>query len=788
MTSALPIFDCQPASEPSGFGCLRSATGALPLAEFTADLHVAGPVWRWSLRQIFVNNGRQAIEAVYIFPLPPRGAVSAFRLRVAGRLVEGDLQERGQARANYQAAVTAGKRAALLEEDRPDVFTIQVGNIQAGESAEVELEISGPVAVEDGIASVRLPLVVAPRYIPGSALGDDVGDGTASDTDAVPDASRISPPVLLPGFPSPVRLAITLTVAGVDEQVLSCTLQTVAEGFGRWRVLPGQRLNRDCVVRWPARAAELAATGLIAEARDGGCTLAVTVCPPAGVAVAQRPRDVVVLLDRSGSMAGWKMVAARRAAARLVDALDAHDRFAALAFDDKVEGLDARVLALHAATDRARFAAVSWLGGIDSRGGTELNSALDSAFGLLAHRDDGRERILVLITDAQIGDEDRLLKRHAAALARTRVVALGIDKAVNEGLLSRLVAPNGGWHACVESEDWLDQVLAVAARAVQPPVLADVSIEADGEVLPACTPDPVPDAWASRPLTVFARLPSRPGRVTVRGLQRDGSTWSRDIVVQTVVEPALHATWARGRIRDLEDRHAATRSGELVSEIVRLSLSERVLCRFTAFVAVDHEITAGGVARRMVQAVETPAGWEKPHEREAVTRGGSALGKAGAATGAASPLIPEYLASRISSSSVTWDKDAAAPRKSRRMAVPVSQREEHKVAAPVDVAALARALLARLESIASDRMRLALALRAGNTTSDLAILANALRAAAPSLADRLADLLRRLQPPATITAVAACWDDVRALLAEVGALPPRTAEAPVKRRGLRFWG
>src|SRR5206468_1328853 len=146
-------------------------------------------------------------------PLPDRAAVTGMRMEAADRVVEGVLKERGQAREDYEAALAAGQRAALAEEDRPDVFTMSVGNILPGERVTVRLTLSQPLPYEDGEATLRFPLVVAPRYIPGTPLdGPSVGAGTGPDTDAVPDASRITPPVLLPGFPNPVRLTLAVDV------------------------------------------------------------------------------------------------------------------------------------------------------------------------------------------------------------------------------------------------------------------------------------------------------------------------------------------------------------------------------------------------------------------------------------------------------------------------------------------------------------------------------------------------------------------------------------------------
>lgn len=797
MTTALPLcsLPLPQVDDEAGFGCLRGPTGALPLREFRADVSIAGPIWRWRLAQTFVNPGTDAIEAVYIFPLPPRAAVTAFRLRVAGRVVIGCLQERGAARTAYRDAISQGKRAALLEEDRPNVFTIQVGNLQGHEAAEVEIELSGAVAVEDGIASVRLPLVVAPRYIPGVAIGDDVGQGTVGDTDAVPDASRITPPVLLPGFPNPVRLAIGISIDGIDARDLTCSLPTISDGAGRWHVAPRQRLDRDCILRWSARGGDLAAHALFAaNAPDGGGTLALSVIPPQSAAVNARPRDVVILLDRSGSMAGWKMVAARRAAARLVDALDARDRFAALAFDDEVIAHDGGKPALHAATDRMRFAAVTWLGHLSDNGGTEMTRALDEAFACFDGASAERERILVLVTDAQIGDEDRLLKRHAKNLAKTRVVALGVDQAVNEALLERLVAPNGGWQACVESEDWLDRVLALAARAVQPPVLRDIVVETESGTVPMIAPDPVPDAWASRPLTLWARLPGPAQRVTVRGLLADGRPWSADLNPQRVDEAAIHAAWARARIRDLEDRFAVHPEDGLARTITALSLAEGVLCRFTAFVAIDQVVTGSTAPRTVVQPVETPAGWDVSAKDQAF--GGAMPPAAAAPAGSLSayecladsddaecatqPPAPAQLAKKTSAGAPGGLGLSRGVRSSRSRTGPARERDE--AAATSDtVRQIAEALLGRLRPLAGDGIRLALALRSTRTLGELNGLRHLLDGLAEALAHRLAEFIERIAAPASMETVAAAWPDLEGVLKDIAALPA-TGDAQPKER------
>ncbi len=262
MTRMLPSLTDAEGRLPSadtdaGFGALDTAHGPLPLKALDVQATIDGLIARIDVAQTFVNTHAEPLEATYIFPLPDRAAVTRFRLEVAGRVVEGVLKERGAARRDYDQAIQAGHRAAITEEERPGVFTMRVGNLPPGEAATVRLSLTGPLPYADGEATFRFPLVVAPRYIPGVPLpGPPVGDGTVADTDAVPDASRITPPVLLPGFPNPVRLSLAVDVmpSALGPADFRSSLHAVAEeaeGSVRRIVLqPGERLDRDFILRF----------------------------------------------------------------------------------------------------------------------------------------------------------------------------------------------------------------------------------------------------------------------------------------------------------------------------------------------------------------------------------------------------------------------------------------------------------------------------------------------------------------------------------------------------------
>ena len=315
-------------------------------------------------------------------------------------------------------------------------------------------------------------------------------------------------------------------------------------------------------------------------------------------------------------------MAARRAMARMVDTLVDADRFAVLAFDDRIEmpQLGKQRVGLFAATDRSRFKAAEFLAKLDSRGGTEITEPLDRAVRLIGERDHNRDRILVLVTDGQVGNEDQVLKVLGVRLKGIRVFTLGIDQAVNEGFLRRLTELGQGGGSCelVESEDRLDAVMDVIHRRIGTPIVTDVCLlpEDFGVVFLADSqvPERPPSLFAGSPLLLMGRYSGWPtGAVELRGKTPTGTTWREAVVPSVRDNPAIASAWARGQIRQLEDRYAAG-SGDhsaLEQTIIATSLRFGALCRFTAYVAVDRAavVNEGGEVHQIAQPVEMPAGW-----------------------------------------------------------------------------------------------------------------------------------------------------------------------------------
>jgi Ca-activated chloride channel homolog len=607
----------------AGLGALRTEQGLLPLEAVNLEATLSGLTGELSLTQTFINTHNVALEATYIFPLPERGAVQRFRMHIGERIIEGDLKERAAARREYRQAIEQGHQAAITEEERPGVFTIRVGNIPPKERVKVELEIAQPLPVMSGEVLFRFPLVVAPRYIPGTALHRvPVGTGTHPDTDAVPDASRITPPVLLPGFPNPVALGIrvhfpcsSLRPSSIHSSLHAVTETAQDDGLCL-SINPGERLNRDFILRYRLSSDSIQTSAVVHPDQDGiGGTFAITLLPPATMKETRKPRDVVLLLDHSGSMQGWKMVTARRACARIIEQLNDEDRFQVIAFDSSMIMPPGFGEWLQPASFTNRSTALAFLETVKAEGGTEILPALSRSLHLLLHSmETSQERSLVLITDGEVGNESQILRQLSSQLKQVRIHALGIDRAVNAGFLQQLADVSGGSSFLVETEQLLETVIDQIQRRLGTPVLQNLKLEANGIIIgeETLTPARLPDLFADAPLTLRGRYQGNgPATFTLKA-ELAGKPWSTFVAGEKQSLRALSTLWARHRLRDLEDQYAMTPIERLEKQIVRISLDHQVLCKFTAYLAVDRSRVANpsGQLHQVTQPVEMVDGWE----------------------------------------------------------------------------------------------------------------------------------------------------------------------------------
>jgi Ca-activated chloride channel family protein len=603
-----------------------------PLAGVKISAQVADRVATVTMLETFQNPYPEHLETVYIFPLPGGAAVSDFEMRVGERIVKGKVEERAEARRQYQEAIDQGKRAAIMEKERDSVFTVQVGNIPPNEEIMVQITYSERLSFfDDGTTEIRLPLVVAPRYIPGQALERGfVGDGIETDTNLVPDASRISPPRLAQGFDPKVALSIDVKLI-LDEDSsgeisnLCCSQHATQtflsrEGIRVSLAYENELLNRDFVLKWSLSGKKLRPSLLFHKTTEGKTYGMLSLIPPYNEGQNKQARDVVFVLDHSGSMEGIKMSSATRACALLINTLGVDDRFAIQIFDNSTSWFDS----LHHKKD-GRFIPAdaygieqgeTYLRKVKAEGGTEIQQALNQAINALAIRQNKTNRVpvVVLLTDGEIGNETQVLKDMQKKLGNTRLFTVGIDTAVNEGFLKRLADIGKGTATFVAPGANLEQALINVGREIGLPLIVNISIEDvdSGLILESIAPCKVVDLFSGRATTTFFAAQCI-GKIRVKGYYPNGDKFETVVNGKEISLPAISQLWAKTRINDLEDSYRinAHLQTTIKSEIIALSIEHKILTKFTAFIAVDQEIVnKEGVHRKVVQPVESPAGWD----------------------------------------------------------------------------------------------------------------------------------------------------------------------------------
>ncbi len=587
----------------------------LPLAKVDISSRVADRVAEVTVKQTFRNPHTEPLEAVYIFPLAGGCAISAFEMKVGDRTIKGIVKERGEARQQYEQAIQQGKRAALLEQERDDLFTVQVGNLPPGEEVTVVITYSEKLPFfEDGSTELRLPLVVGLRYIPGHAIDHhQVGHGTVPDTDIVPDASRITPPRLAEGFDPETALNIDVTLVDAPAD-LACSQHATKTDLSKEVVIiklakKDELLNRDFVLRWRLSGAKVRST--LTTSHGYGM---LSILPPKRDGFLGLARDVVFVIDRSGSMGGVKMTSASRACALLLQTLAPRDRYSIQAFDDQQEWM---TKGWTAADEGGLAKGEAYLRTIDARGGTEMDGALGEAIRLVDERknSDGRVPVIVFITDGQVGDESRILKHVQTKVGDARLFTVGVDTAVNEGFLKRLAALGGGTSTFVVPGDALDEALRAVAREIGAPIVTDLKVEGDIDEI---SPARMPDLFAGRAATVFFAM-KKSGKVRITGKYSDGTKFDETVKSTGVDLPAVGHLWARTRVSELEDQFRLSGGKEeFKKKIIAISIAHTLLTRLTAFVVVDETeiVNADGTRKTVVQPVHMPDRWDMAQDQE----------------------------------------------------------------------------------------------------------------------------------------------------------------------------
>lgn len=598
---------------------------ALPLHNTDVRAHLRGEVAEVFVAQRFVNDRPTAIEAIYAFPLPENSAVTDMRMTIGARTIVAEIRERGQAQREYAAAKADGRTAALLEQERPNVFTQSVANIPPGESIEVELRYVQTLTYDAGEYEFVFPTVVGPRYLPGAPVArPPVGAGARSDTDRVPDASRISPPVVGRGTRTGNDLSIEVVAeAGAPIVDWAAPAHAVVASIDgprlRARLARRDELpNRDFVLRYRSAGARPAAKLFLGtgEKGDGGHFMLLVEPPRLDFDALVGSRELIFVVDVSGSMHGPPLALAKATIREALAGARPVDTFDVVTFASGTRRLFGAPRP--ASADNLRRA-LEFVDGLTAGGGTEMGAAVDAALvDPVAH---DRHRYVFVLTDGYIGEEAAiagaartLVQRQRRAGRRARVFGVGIGESPNSHLIDVISRAGDGVPLHVRQPTDLPQAARSFRRTIDSPVITDLAVGWGGLAVHDVAPDGASDLFASRPLVLHGRYSgAAPDKLELRGRVGASSvTFPIEVVAARESEELLARLWARERIDGLDLTLATSPAGgaraDARAQILALGLQHRLVTAFTSFVAVDTTRRVGGPASTVVQPVEVPAG------------------------------------------------------------------------------------------------------------------------------------------------------------------------------------
>jgi Ca-activated chloride channel family protein len=597
--------------------------GTCPLKHTEVRAGISGFLARVTVTQIFSNTATENIEAVYTFPLPQDAAVDDMSIQIGDRTVRGLIKRREDARAIYENAKRTGHVAALLDQERPNIFTQSVANILPGEQVTVTISYVETLRYEAGSYEFVFPMVVGPRYIPGQATGHQ-GGGWAPDTNRVPDASHITPWVAGKGTRAGHDISLELALdAGVPIQELrSKTHDIEVDRKSPSRVTVRLRdeatiPNKDFILKYDVAGAQIADAILTTPApgrsKPAGGYFTMILQPPARLPESDiQPKELVFVLDTSGSMWGFPLEKAKEVISRALDGLYPGDTFNLITFSGDTHIVFPKPVYPTAENIRkAKEVLANRSGG----GGTEMMKAIRAA--LVPSDSQDHVRVVCFLTDGYVGNDMEIVgevQKHPNA----RVFAFGIGTAVNRFLLDKMAEAGRGAVEYVTLADKAGEAADRFYERVRSPLLTDLYIDWGGLPVADVYPQRLPDLFSGQPVIISGRY-TQPasGTVRLKGT-RAGGAFSRDIPVtfsaSTPPFEALAGFWARRRIDALMSQdwlglQQGTMKPEIKEQITQLGLDYRLMTQFTSFVAVeDRIVTKDGKPQRVEVPVEMPEG------------------------------------------------------------------------------------------------------------------------------------------------------------------------------------
>jgi len=599
-----------------------------PTLDTRVTMDITAMLARVQVRQTFHNPGNRWAEGIYVFPLPEQAAVDHLRMVIGERIIAGQIKERTQAQKTYQQARQAGQPASLVEQERPNIFTTSLANIAPGESVSVEIEYQQTVHYSNDTFRLRFPMVVGPRYIPGKELDVEqqittfAGTGWGRATTQVADAARITPPVRHPeqGPINPVSLDIKLN-AGMPLAEVTSTYHPIdqhlnAEGHYRIQLAESRvPADRDFELVWRPEAASVPKAAWFVE-QKGAKQYGLLMLVPPGQHTGKPGigRDVVFVIDTSGSMHGDSIQQARSALLLALDRLTEHDRFNIIRFNDTADSLFSQI---ERADTNTLTLARKFVLSLEASGGTEMLPALAMA---LQHEDEVRSiRQVIFLTDGSVGNERELFQLIRKEMGSSRLFPIGIGSAPNSYFMRKAAEYGRGTFTYIGNTAEVMEKTSDLFEKLEQPALTDIRLELPSDVALEMLPQRIPDLYTGEPLLVAFHGTDLPVEIAVHG-QHGAQTWTSRVTLDGGQQgAALAPEWGRRKIAGLMARlHDAenddTRQA-LRQEVVATGLAYHLVSHYTSLVAVD--VTPARKRDELLKQhtlkTNLPKGWSYEH-------------------------------------------------------------------------------------------------------------------------------------------------------------------------------
>ena len=575
------------------------------------DYLITGAIARATVRQQFTNNSGFWAEGLYVFPLPEKAAVDQFRMIIGERIIEGQVKPRLQAKKTYERAKAAGKKASLIEQQRPNVFTTSLANIAPGESITIEFEYQQILDYKDQSYRLRFPMVVGPRYHPRHPDKNIVPDSAADNTSVYTETDATK------NTNNPTRIHLLLD-AGVSLSELKSSYHRVninQTSESRYSISTiGENIiaNRDFELIWKPELSDAPQLTAFKETIDGYDYAMVTLLPPELSHLQQKvqSRDVIFVLDISGSMSGTSIEQAKASLITALDGLSAIDRFNIIWFNDQSGRLYPDAVF---ATDRYKNTAKRYIGSLKASGGTEMLAALQLA--LSDQQEFSRFRQVVFLTDGNISNEDKLFDVINQQLGNSRLFTIGIGSAPNSYFMRKAANLGRGTFTTIGDVNEVQKRTAELFKKLETPALINIQVDIDRDRYEVF-PNIIPDLYAGETTTVVIRGKDLPKSISIMG-DYGNIEWQHSSELLDTAKDGVRVAWAREKISSLMSmRHDATADNErdaIEKEVTLTALEHHLVSRYTSLVAVDvTPVNIDGMLLHQRMRNNLPHGWKKP--------------------------------------------------------------------------------------------------------------------------------------------------------------------------------